>query len=334
MSAQSPSDRSFPCAGLTKTGPHWPIRIAVRGSRFTPNCAAVARRQGRQVAPPPHHHRGPRNAREDGPRTPRRGRPSVPTRRDNPTSTGAGRARTGRRRRRAGTPARRISPPSGSPPGSRSPRRAGSCRSGRTRSRFACSSCLNRTRLAQCSPVATPIGATARAIAAWPSTSSGLVGSSIHSRSNRASACTLRIASPTSQRWLASIISLRSGPIASRTSPTRRASSAGSAPTLTLKCVNPSAIGLATQPAHLLVRVSHPPGGRRVGGVALAPQDRLTLAVRRLLPFEDLDRLVGRERVGDVLEVDAADDLPRRHVGQQLPHRLAGALGLRDPTSR
>ena len=36
------------------------------------------------------------------------------------------------------------------------------------------------TRLATCSPVATAIGATARAIVAMPSTSSGEVGSSIH----------------------------------------------------------------------------------------------------------------------------------------------------------
>ena len=70
----------------------------------------------------------------------------------------------------------------------------------------ACSSCLKSTRLAQCSPVATPTGATARAIVAWPSTSSGLVGSSIHSRLNCESSRTRSIASSTSQRWLASII--------------------------------------------------------------------------------------------------------------------------------
>src|SRR5918992_338297 len=43
----------------------------------------------------------------------------------------------------------------------------------------ACRNCLNITRFWQCSPVATAIGATARAIAACPRTSSGLVGSSI-----------------------------------------------------------------------------------------------------------------------------------------------------------
>jgi hypothetical protein len=43
---------------------------------------------------------------------------------------------------------------------------------------FACSSCLKTIRFCTCSPVAIHTGATARAIAAWPSTSSGLVGSS------------------------------------------------------------------------------------------------------------------------------------------------------------
>jgi hypothetical protein len=60
------------------------------------------------------------------------------------------------------------------------------------------------TRLAMCSPVATGMGATPRAIAAWASTSSGFVGSSIHATSNGASFAIQSIASATSQRWLAS----------------------------------------------------------------------------------------------------------------------------------
>ena len=43
----------------------------------------------------------------------------------------------------------------------------------------AASICLKTTRLATCSPVATSTGATPARIAAWPRTSSGLVGSSI-----------------------------------------------------------------------------------------------------------------------------------------------------------
>jgi hypothetical protein len=65
---------------------------------------------------------------------------------------------------------------------------------------------LNNTRFIPCSPVATPIGATARRIAAWPSTSSGLVGSSIHIGRNCERAFTHSIASGTSQTWFASII--------------------------------------------------------------------------------------------------------------------------------
>ena len=54
------------------------------------------------------------------------------------------------------------------------------------------------TRLWTCSPVATRIGAIARAIGAWPNTSSGLVGPSIQYGLNRPSTCIASIASPTS----------------------------------------------------------------------------------------------------------------------------------------
>lgn len=50
------------------------------------------------------------------------------------------------------------------------------------------------------------MGATAFRIAAWPRMSSGLVGSSIHSGSNSASALTHSIAYGTSHTWFASII--------------------------------------------------------------------------------------------------------------------------------
>ena len=53
---------------------------------------------------------------------------------------------------------------------------------------------------------------------AWPSTSSGLVGSSIHQGSNAASRAIDSIASSTPQTWFASIMSLPSGPSASRIS--------------------------------------------------------------------------------------------------------------------
>ena len=86
-----------------------------------------------------------------------------------------------------------------------------------------------------------PDAATARAIAAWPRMSSGLVGSSIQYGSNGARRAIQSIASPTSQRWFASTASIRSGPISSRTIRIRRMSSSTSAPTFSLKRVQPSA---------------------------------------------------------------------------------------------
>ena len=52
-----------------------------------------------------------------------------------------------------------------------------------TSSAPACRNCLAITRFAMCSPVATGIGATPRAIAAWARMSSGFVGSSIQATS-------------------------------------------------------------------------------------------------------------------------------------------------------
>ena len=76
--------------------------------------------------------------------------------------------------------------------------------------------CLKSTRFMPCSPVATPIGADRRRIAAWPRMSSGLVGSSIQHGSKWASALIHSMASATSQTWLASIIRFASRPITSR----------------------------------------------------------------------------------------------------------------------
>ena len=103
------------------------------------------------------------------------------------------------------------------------------------------SSCLNMIRLWTCSPVATRMGATPRAIAAWPRMSSGLVGSSIQYGSNGASRAIHSMAVPTSQRWFASTASMWSGPICERIRRIRRTSSSTSAPTFILNRVQPSA---------------------------------------------------------------------------------------------
>ena len=96
------------------------------------------------------------------------------------------------------------------------------------------------------SPVATATGATARAIAAWPRTSSGLVGSSIQVSPNGARRSIHAIASSTSQAWLASTLSCGASPSASRAIAQRRTSSSTSAPTFSLTCLKPSSSASAT----------------------------------------------------------------------------------------
>ena len=143
---------------------------------------------------------------------------------------------------------------------------------------------------------------------------------------------TRSIASSTSHCWFASIISVRSRPISSRTSATRRRSSSGRPPTFTLKCVQPSAIASRHSARIVVVGVAHPADRRRVGRIARAQQLRLAIALScAAWRSRSLDRFVRRQRVGDVAEVDARHDLPRRHVGQQLPHRLALDLGVEIP---
>ena len=88
---------------------------------------------------------------------------------------------------------------------------------------------------------------------------------------------------------------------------------------------------LAHEQLHLVVVVAEPAGRRRVGGVA--GRHDLGLARRALPPrvAEQVERLLRRERVGDVAEVDARDDLLRGEVDEQLPQRLALDLGPQVP---
>ena len=123
----------------------------------------------------------------------------------------------------------------------------------------ACKSCLKRTRFWQCSPVATPTGATALGYArrgrgrrrgSWaPRSSTGRT---------RARRSMFSMASSTSQTWFASIISLRSGPISSLMRAARRTSSSMSPPTFILKCVPALRHRLAHERAHPLVRIPEP----------------------------------------------------------------------------
>ena len=190
-------------------------------------------------------------------------------RRCSPRSTGAARTRTARRRRRGGRRGRRTSSPAGTPPAPRSPRRSRHASIWQNCIAPACRNCLNRMRFWQCSPVATPMpsGCRAFAIAAWPSTSSGLVGSSIHQGCERARAPSCaRSPGPPPSTWLASVMSSRSGPISSRRIAQRRTSSSTLAPTLILKCVEALRDRLAAEARDLVVVVAEPAGGGRVGG--------------------------------------------------------------------
>ena len=85
-----------------------------------------------------------------------------------------------------------------------------------------------------------PTGSTARAIAAWPSTSSGLVGSSIHVIPNGARRSIHAIAVVDVPGLVGVDAQLRRGPSASRAIAQRRTSSSTSAPTFSLTCVKPS----------------------------------------------------------------------------------------------
>ena len=89
--------------------------------------------------------------------------------------------------------------------------------------------------------------------------------------------------------------------------------------------------GFADERLDLGVVVAEPAGGRRVGGVARG-DDRL-LASCALAPrvAEQIERFPGRQRVGDVAEVDARDEFLGREVDEQLPQRLALDLGPQVP---
>ena len=186
------------------------------------------------------------------------------------------------------------------------------------------------TRFWTCSPVATRIGATPRAIAAWPRTSSGLVGSSIQYGSNGAQ----RAPSTRSPRRRPSAGWRRPrasgpGPISSRRIAARRTSSSTSAPTFILNRVQPSASASRAQPPDLVVVVAEPADRGRVGRVAVARAAPPSRAAPRRdrAPRAASSAALGRERVGEVAEVDERDELLRASCRASSCHtRLAGAL--------
>ena len=192
-------------------------------------------------------------------------------------------------------------------------------------------SCLNITRLWQCSPVATPIGCTARATAAWPRTSSGLVGSSIHVMPKGSSRRIQAIAVSTSQAWFASTSSGRSGPIASRAIPQRRMSSSTSAPTFSLMCRNPSSSASRMRRRSLSSEYPSQPGDVVYAGMPSASSVSMRAVFPAARDSSSVERLLAAQRVRDVAEVDERDLLLGRHLRQQPPQRLALPLGVEVP---
>ena len=109
----------------------------------------------------------------------------------------------------------------------------------------------------------------------------------------------------------------------SRSRARRRWSSWRSAPTFSLICEKPSAHGLEAEAHELLVVVAQPARRRRIGGISLGEQASLALGASGLGRAQQAERVLAREGVVDVAEVDEVDDLLRGEVGQQLPQRLA-----------
>ena len=80
---------------------------------------------------------------------------------------------------------------------------------------------------------------------------------------------------------------------------------------------------LAAEVAHLLLAVAEPPGRREVRGVPVAFEVGDAIGTCRREGAQQVERLVGVDRVGEVAEVDARDELLRREVAHEAPQRFA-----------
>ena len=85
------------------------------------------------------------------------------------------------------------------------------------------------------------------------------------------------------------------------------------------------------QASQLVVRVAEPAGRGRVAGIALALEQGQALGLALGGAGQQHERLVRRDAVGEVAEVDAAHQLLGAHVGDQAPQRLALGLGPQVP---
>ena len=91
---------------------------------------------------------------------------------------------------------------------------------------------------------------------------------------------------------------------------------------------------LLKQTLHLILPVSKPASARCVSGHSAVVKSLFeTLGLGRLLLLKHSDSLLGGDSIGDVTEVNAADELLRAHVSDDAPDGLVEGLGPEIPDS-
>ena len=192
-------------------------------------------------------------------------------------------------------------------------------------------SCLKTTRFWMCSPVATRTGAISRRMRACPRMSSGLVGSSIHQGSCAPSDLHRRDRLVDAPHLVGVHHQYPLRPELASDQSGATVVGGKVAADLHLHVSEARRDGLPNERLDLAVVVAEPAGRRRVRGVA--GRDDLGLPGRAAASrvAQELERLLRCERVRDVAEVDAAHDLLRREIDEQLPQRLSLDLGPQIP---
>ena len=194
-------------------------------------------------------------------------------------------------------------------------------------------SCLKTTRFWMCSPVATRTGAISRRMRACPRMSSGLVGSSIHQGSCAASVLHRRdrLVDAPHLVGVHHQYPLRPELASDQSGPTVVGGQV--AADLHLHVSEARRDGLPNERLDLAVVVAEPAGRGRVRRVARRGDLGLPCRAAASRVAQELERLLRCERVRDVAEVDATDDLLWCEVDKQLPQRLSLDLGPQIPHS-
>ena len=146
-----------------------------------------------------------------------------------------------------------------------------------------------------------------------------------------------RSASPTSQRWLASIgdADVRAARPRGRCR-RRRTSSSRSPPTFSLICVKPSATASRARRRQLLVVVAEPAGRRRVGRIAVARAARAARSAAAALGARSRisSASSGVSASREVAEVDERDELLRASARRAAARAACPRAWRRGPRAR